>query len=457
MERPLNEHELNYILYHLKMVMDIDAIDIAYCYSEGSKMKNSIVFRPHSKGLTISYLDDLPILFSSNKDAAYSIDENENLIFNHDLLKSAFYLLSGYHEHFENSERDHWGRVKYNSSIQSQLEIIRRPIVNEYFDLIFEGINTLLLKQGRKAMVKKKLFNSFGFLLSHDIDLIDKYGWPHLGFKIKELLGLSKSTYSKWRIFKATIESLFQFVNPWRSNPYWNFEYLLKQEQLNNIGASYYFLDMDKIGGSKYTFDESRMLNLYQQLKEANHEIGIHGTNKSFKNKKNLVEEIRRLEAASNIKVEGGRQHRLWIDLSLTFKIHQEAGLCYDSSYGFAEHEGFRNSFCLPFKPYDFKEQRALEVWQFPLISMDTTLYGYRKLNSGQVVDSITTILKEVEKHNGIFTLLWHNSFFDETLNPGVTCTYEQILKLISNMKAESYTGSGLIKHLKNNEVNSNN
>lgn len=448
MNRLLNEPEINYVLSHLDLMMDTEVLRECFLYQKAVDVRNQIIFIPHTGNLSITDIDSLPVLFSAKDKPIYSMDENGNLLFHHDLLKSAFYLLSGYDEQFVNTERDHWGRVEYEGSIQKELNIINRPIVNEYFDLILDGINVFLKYHGKSTLTKKKIFDSFGFLLSHDIDVIDKYGWPHLGYKIKELFGLVTSKHSKFSVLKATLQSALQFVNPRRANPYWNFDYLLNLERKHGIKASYYFLAENKEGGSRYAFNEKRLRKLFNQLKEEEHEVGIHGTTQTSRDREVLSKEIYSLEENANISISGGRQHRLWLDIPATILNHEKAGLKYDSSYGFAEHEGFRNSFCFPFKPYDFENQRSIDVWEFPLMAMDVTLFSYRDLDRDAILNSIQTMLGEVKKHNGIFTLLWHNSFFDETLYPGVIEIYETILASISDQQPLALTGKKLVELL---------
>jgi len=450
MNRTLSKQELNHVFEHIQLVMDIDFFrkEIAY----GEIKDSSIEFFASNKNLEVKEVEGVPILFASDEDKIYSVTNDGYLIFYHDLLKSAFYLLSGYDEQFVNKGRDHWNRVTYEGSIQQRMGIMNRPLVNEYFDLILKGINEYLAFHKKPVLVKRKLFDSFGFLLSHDIDVIDKYGWPHLGYKIKELFGLVRSEHSFVKLLKATFVSAFQFINPWRSNPYWNFDDLMMLEKKCHIKASYYFLAFDEKGGSRYRFQEKRLVNLFAQLSNANHEIGIHGTTDTSTDSDQLKKEIAELEESSNIKVVGGRQHRLWLEGTKTFGIHQAAGLKYDSSFGFAEHEGFRNSFCLPLKPYDFERKEAIDCWQFPLMAMDVTLFSYRKLSPKQIKSSIQSIIAEVEKHNGIFTLLWHNSFFDETLYPGVRQTYEELLQLMDDHRATGITGKELVSKLEENQ-----
>lgn len=413
--------------------------------------QNCIVFLNDAAELVakdISYVAGVPVLFSSLAERVWSLDEQGNLIFHHDLLKSAFYLLSGYHEYAVNTSRDHWGRVPFKHSLQNQLGITDTPVVNEYFSWIAEGFEAFLKHHNQPPIQKRQLFSTFGFLLSHDIDLIDKYGWNHLGYKVKELVGMVPSEHSKFTLAKATLQSFLEFINPFRSNPYWNFDSLMQWESSHNMHASYYFLDNDADGGSSYRFEEERVKSLFQKLQDCGHEIGIHGTTKTINDSHALASQIRNLSSHCQSMIMGGRQHRLLMDLPETFRNHTENQLKYDSSYGYAEHEGFRNSFCLPFKPYDFEREEMIDLWEFPLMAMDVTLFSYRRLTPEQIIPLIEHLIDQVLKHHGIFTLLWHNSFFDETLYPGVTKTYQSILNLVTSKKGRSLTGRELTELL---------
>ena len=111
MNRIINSKEIDYVLFHLHTVVDIEEIKKNLIYRDQSdsptKEKDKIIFKLSSSDFEISqvkYLNSVPILFSSEAQQAYRIDQNHNLIFDHDLLKSVFYLLSGYDEQYVNDE-----------------------------------------------------------------------------------------------------------------------------------------------------------------------------------------------------------------------------------------------------------------------------------------------------------------------------------------------------------------
>jgi hypothetical protein len=148
MDNFLNSKQIDYVLYHLGMHIDLtDAIVDRFCFNQENYVPESsvIIFNltdaKYDKA-NVKFFDHIPILFpSSNEEKIFSLVES-NLIFHHDLLKSAFYLLSGYHE-YKLKKRDKSNRFPYELSIQKELEIIEKPIVNYYFEMIISGIEHL--------------------------------------------------------------------------------------------------------------------------------------------------------------------------------------------------------------------------------------------------------------------------------------------------------------------------
>ncbi|UOQ76852.1 hypothetical protein MUN84_20530 [Hymenobacter sp. 5516J-16] len=95
----------------------------------------------------------------------------------------------------------------------------------------------------------------------------------------------------------------------------------------------------------------------------------------------------------------------------------------YDSTLGFAEHYGFRNSYCLPFYPFNFASGEACRFLEIPLNVMDATLHHprYLQLTPEEILPALTPMLQEIERFGGVCTVLWHNENFDpanETTGP---------------------------------------
>ena len=438
MKSTLTVNQREYVLFHLNNIFELSSeIRKRMVFSEIND--GYICFSQSSKGFdedSVLWLDELPVLFSDSSDSPIYTFENGTLIFHHDLLKSAFYLLSGYQE-YKSFQKDTLGRFPYEGSIQSKLKIIHRPVVNEYFELIADAI-MVYCRYHKIFFNKRKLFKSFGLFLTHDVDRIDKYSVHTVKGKIKK------------DSIKKGIQWAFRWLNPfYRENPYWSYDYLNRIEDKLGIKSCYYFLNKDvKHEDSYYKFSNTRIRKLIVTLAKREKEIGLHGGVRSFNDSVMIKKNLRELQEVNRNIIMGNRQHRLIFNLPQTMKYLFDNNIYYDSSLGFAAHEGFRNSYCLPFKLFDFEQDKMINVWEIPLNIMDGTLFNYRNLSFDEARDSIMSLVKTVHKYHGVITLLFHPDFVDEEERPGVRVFYENILTMIMKENAQSVTGLEILELL---------
>lgn len=294
MEGFLSDARIKYVVYHLRNhVVLSDQLISRFVFSRDSSKAEfgKIIFKLSSGPLIIDQvfqINSTPILFPLvDKKEFYSIDDNGTLTFEHDILKSVFYLLSGYREYTNQTSQDKLKRFAFEDSIQHKLTITSIPVVNYYFDIIsealekFSQLHTLEFKRNR-------LFPTFGFQLSHDIDRVDLYNIPYIGYKLKEIVGLAKTPLSLGANFKLLISGTLKYLRIIKNdNPYWNFEFLRKLERNHNFRSIFFFLDQGvKHADAYYSFYEDRVKKLFNYLQEEDCEIGLHGPVKSLSNQR---------------------------------------------------------------------------------------------------------------------------------------------------------------------------
>lgn len=454
----LSQPKRDYVLFHLGHHVQITkAIQEKFSFvghtDDIKDLSNRIVFLNSGEGLVldqIKYIDTLPVLFPvSNRDDFYYQDENHNVIFSHDLIKSIFYLLSGYQEYENTSSKDALNRFSFEDSIQKKLNCIQKPLANYYIQKIVEGFQLFCSAQNLD-LSRQKIFDNFGFLLSHDIDFVDTYTTNYFIYKFKEVLQIKKSKLPAFTNLSLGLKGMLKYFNVLKKdNPFWNFEFMRSLERNHNFRSTFYFLDTGILhSDAYYSFDEKRMIELFSYLNREDCEIGLHGTVESIHNEDKMKSSLSKLRDAAQVPIVGIRQHRLLWKHPGTAIIQKAVGLQYDTTLGFAAHEGFRNSYCGPFKLYDFANDKMLDHWEFPLNVMDVTLFAYQNYSPVMALEKCNQIMVEVRKFNGLFTLLWHNSFFDEDTYPGVTDFYKNVLAAIADQKPENILGSELLLRL---------
>ncbi len=439
----LNTKQIEYILFHLNYIIDIQQIKEHLFFSKNNNKdinQAKIIFKLSKKKLdeqNILSINNIPILFPISKENQFFRFEKNNLIFEHDILKSAFYLLSGYQEYVCET-KDKFKRFPHKNSIQNKLNFTQKPLVNYYFNIIIEGIIEFA-KRNNILIQQKNIFQKPIFFLTHDIDNLHFYYYSKAFFYAKQFLGIKKSNLSKIEqfkfIFKYGIRSFIKFSS---------FEKLRAFETENDLKSASYFLENDTKIDSKYQYSDKYIVEIIQKLLSENCEVGVHGTFNSYNNLQKLTDLKLKLQKTTNVRDIGIRQHFLRCEAPKTQEYQAKAGYSYDTTLGFAEHEGFRNSYCLPFKLFDFENNEMIDLWEIPLTVMDGTLFNYRELNFTQAEQSIKNLKTEIEKFNGVFTLLWHNDYFDEVENKGITNFYRNTLKLLSD-KFINMTGNEII------------
>jgi len=352
--------------------------------------------------------------------------------------------LSGYQE-YKNSAKDHLGRFDYFQSVQYKLDITGIPLVNYYFESIINGFNAFL-KPSNQIVQKSKLFDPFGFFLTHDVDRVKLYNINNLLYCIKALFGLvSEKMPFKYRLTSFT-DALFGFFK--KKDPHWTFPLMREIEKKNGFISVFYFLD-HLSDQRNFKINSDKIRKLIASLEYEGCEIGMHNTIEAFHSKTDAVFIKNKLQKLVQSPLIGNRNHILLFDVPSSMLMLRELGYRYDTTLGFAHHEGFRNSFCFPFKLYDFENDAMIDhIWEIPLTLMDCTLFDYRKLSFKQAMDSTDNLINETRKFGGIFTLLWHNSYFEERRYPGITKFYSELLGKMKECKAVNITAQEILSLL---------
>ena len=125
-----------------------------------------------------------------------------------------------------------------------------------------------------------------------------------------------------------------------------------------------------------------------------------------------ILFEKKNLEKIIEKNIIGVRNHMLRFKIPTSWELLSKSGFKYDSSFGYHDMVGFRNGTCHPFLPYNYINKNIIDIVEFPLSIIDVTLLFYMKKNALQSWEVIKNIIDNVEKCNGVVTILWHNWTF---------------------------------------------
>ena len=323
-----------------------------------------------------------------------------------DVISAAFYLLSGWQEYFS-AERDQHGRFPYAASVQRQYGFVTLPVVNYYFDVLKTALEHATGQRypPRRWGPQQAEFAAF---ISHDIDNL-RSAWKAPAkaalqqgqlLRFAQLLGRHLTRPDAWDNLEAVAAQVAQYGG--RST------FLVLPEHKpapNGTPNADYRLT-------------PRLRRRLERLQEQGCELGLHG---SYGTATNFSLLFRELDSSPGSAVKGLRFHYLsWEPRQTPTTVAAAtdglaASPAYDSTLGFAEHFGFRHSYCLPFYPFAFGQGEAADFLELPLNVMDATLYHprYLQLASEQILPALVPMLTEIQRFGGVASVLWHNENFD--------------------------------------------
>ena len=241
----------------------------------------------------------------------------------------------------------------------------------------------------------------FAVCLTHDIDMIYK---PALfkGYDALKSLkggGIAKTLASVWQLRSKKL-------------PWFNFQEIMALEEKYEAKSSFYFLALAP-GDQDYAYNIRNLEAEIGMIDDAGWEVGLHGGHRAYCDPHALATEKRRLEVVLGRPVIGYRNHYLRFQVPETWENLSRAGFRYDTTFGHADCVGFRNGMCHPFKPYDFRTGRQIDILEIPLTIMDCTLDAYMRLDATKAWEVTRHLIDATERCHGVITILWHNTYME--------------------------------------------
>ena len=385
------------MLWFLYLVQNTRDIRIEYVYPEhaditiGFKEKDDIV-------ISLDFYNKLSL---SIFDPSVFFDK-ELLIRNDfggpDYISTAIYLTNCLQE-YKSEHLDKFGRYDENYCLQKTFGVEGENLVVRLIDLFLEQCGIECDKKASKVII------------SHDIDFLTS------GFKQEFLYALSNGQYSSAINF---VKERMAGESPWN-----NILELIKLDQDLGVNSTYYWLNNDQpsnkgIPNADYKLKASDL----QKVEKAGLTNGLH--------KSVSVANVFREADDFPVSVKHNRYHFLdfnlpqaWFDLS-----HKKSPIKTDSSLGFSRMIGFRNSYGLPFYPYNFFDERPFDTLIIPLHVMDVALKSHGSGNRHKVVkETMEFVLSN--KEDAVISLLFHNNELTSYSNKYMLEAYKDIIDII--------------------------
>lgn len=354
---------------------------------------------------------DIPILYGSD---ILELSE-ARVVCGQDIFAGCFFILSRMEEVII-EERDNHDRFPAIASTAYKSGFLERPVVDEYTEFLWNMLVYL------DSTLTRKERHSTTFVTC-DVD------WPYDPRKYS-FIGTAKSSAADIFKRKNVKSALTKWINYFgtklnldvKDEYFERIKWMMDvNEKFGNKVAFYFITEMTSKLDSDFDFDSDQMRCLLRLITARGHEIGIHPGYNCYVDQVNFKKSVdtlkRILKEENNIQpIIGGRMHYLRWDAKTTPSLWEENELSYDSTLSFADKAGFRCGTSHEFKMYDLLNRKTLNLKQRPLINMECTIiedkyegFGYSKMS----IDRFNLFRGITRKYGGIYTLLWHNTSFN--------------------------------------------
>jgi peptidoglycan/xylan/chitin deacetylase (PgdA/CDA1 family) len=185
---------------------------------------------------------------------------------------------------------------------------------------------------------------------------------------------------------------------------------------------------------------------IVRSILDAGHEVGLHGSFETYDHGDRFVAQRRRLEQITGTPVLGVRQHYLRMRPGTTQREMGEAELRYDSTYGFADRNGFRLGLADVVETFDVQSSTRLAIDEVPFVWMDRALSKYRKVESPDAwIDDALALASVCRETGGLWAGIWHPNLSPALGFPGAPEAYARLVRAIVNENPHIDTLAALV------------
>lgn len=336
-----------------------------------------------------------------------------------DLLAATFYMVSRYEEYLPHREDEH-GRFVTGESLAVACGFKDEPVVDQWACLL----RRMLQERYPDLQLPTRYYR---FVQTVDIDAA--WCFLHKGAFRTVIGGLRDLIV---RRDPAEMKLRWRVLRHRENDPFDTFDYIISQHR--RVPGSYLLFfcllaDYDQYDKpASYLNPHTRQL--LQHLGDYA-KMGIHPGYTTLEQPRNADIETKRLETILHRTIVRSRYHFLRLQLPVSYRILQHAGIRHDYTMGYADDTGFRAGISSPYPFYDLERDIETELTIHPFCVMDTTLQKYLKLSPEKGAERYRQLIESVQRVDGTFCCIIHNQNLCERYGwQGWRDTYEKMLDM---------------------------
>ena len=325
--------------------------------------------------------------------------------------------------------RDRHGRVpsSANAMVLGGGAAERQPVVSMWARSLADAVARAAGRRPVRLLAPWPEGRRWAAALTHDLDVVE--WWPlFTALRLVELARKGELALAT-RVIGAALRTRGRDV-VWRG-----VHQILNTEAQCGVRSSWFVLCATptlataRVGDLTYRPEGTPARRILAALREAGHEIGLHGSFATADDHGHFVAQRARLAALATDGIIGVRQHFLRMRPGSTQLAMRAAGFSYDSTFGFADRNGFRLGVA-DVVPMWSEEAQDVTLDEVPFAWMDRALSKYGGIEQpDRWIDDALDIAEECRAVQGLFAGIWHPNLTDALGYPGAPAAYERMVR----------------------------
>jgi hypothetical protein len=367
----------------------------------------------------IVWSGDLPVVAGNGRERVSAVVDHVG----EDIVYSTYAIASGALE--RRAPKDKWGVPRADEGLLAREGALARPAVAVYC----RHLVTALERRRRSPLETVPRWPAgkrYAVVLSHDVDVpFARAPWAFYGRRLRRNIADRNPRAALRGVLQAAKAAAVTRgqMRDAASDANFCFDAWFDLEASLSAASCFYVAvtsSADRAASAydvNYDFRHPELVSALRRAVDAGWEVGLHASINAYRSPDRLKDERGMLESVLGAyRVQGVRHHYWALDPrhpERTLRLHDGAGLSYDSSFGLNDAPGFRRGMAWPFEPFDSERREAVSMLEVPPTLMDGGIF-YRPVTPDEGRRLIEEHIGIVRELGGAAVLDWHL----EQLNP---------------------------------------
>jgi hypothetical protein len=329
--------------------------------------------------------------------------------------------------------RDRFGRVPSSINALAAAGSEREPIISRFGAALSRAVVDVAERRPIRLLAPWPHGKRWAACFTHDLDVVQR--WPvFTALRLAELA-------QKGDVRRATAVLGAAARSAFADPVFQAVQDVLRVERDAGVRSSWFILcgtpswKTMRAGDLTYLPESAAARRILAAVVADGHELGLHGSFQTYTDEAMLRQQRQRLARLTGREAHGVRQHYLRMLPGLTQQAMIGAGFTFDSTFGFADRNGFRLGAADIVPAWSESAQAPLAIDEVPFVWMDRALSKYQGVESpaSWIADAIS-LARTCREVEGVWTGIWHPNLAPALGFPGAPAAFAALVHEIASM-----------------------